>query len=329
VDAYPEIIDVQAVVNTSLPDEAEADRLYDEKKSSDQFGQMESMMRFIVYGSVENGMKIILSRKGFDSANGGIVSPIFEDGTMLSFPIPCNIDSDSYDELFYAGDSYSKILKDLKYKGQVQKCHLDPDLDQERRKTKIEEWFPAFGQIDAAASYLKNIGVKVGDVFLFFGNFHRVEIKNGTYKYMRGTGDFYKDRDLQVIWGYLQVGEIISESEEQQKIWWHPHSRKERVCNSTNVIFKASEKLSFDKTRSGAGLLCFDEKRVLTLKGSNKATWKMNVVYDSEHIYCTTRRKNGAKDTKKGLYYAGIWQELGLYESAACIEWAKNIMSGE
>ena len=33
-------------------------------------------------------MKIILSRKGFDSANGGIVSPIFEDGTMVSFPFP-------------------------------------------------------------------------------------------------------------------------------------------------------------------------------------------------------------------------------------------------
>ena len=32
-------------------------------------------------------MKVILSRKGFDSANGGILSPIFEDGTMLSFPI--------------------------------------------------------------------------------------------------------------------------------------------------------------------------------------------------------------------------------------------------
>ena len=32
-------------------------------------------------------MKIILSRKGFDSANGGIVSPIFEDGTMVSFPV--------------------------------------------------------------------------------------------------------------------------------------------------------------------------------------------------------------------------------------------------
>jgi hypothetical protein len=32
-------------------------------------------------------MKVILSRKGFDSANGGIVSPIFEDGAMISMPI--------------------------------------------------------------------------------------------------------------------------------------------------------------------------------------------------------------------------------------------------
>ena len=43
-------------------------------------------------------MKIILSRKGFDSANGGIVSPIFEDGAMISFPIPSN-DVDTYDSL--------------------------------------------------------------------------------------------------------------------------------------------------------------------------------------------------------------------------------------
>jgi hypothetical protein len=33
-------------------------------------------------------MKIILSRKGFDSTSGGVPSPIFEDGTMISLPIP-------------------------------------------------------------------------------------------------------------------------------------------------------------------------------------------------------------------------------------------------
>jgi hypothetical protein len=33
-------------------------------------------------------MKLILSRKGFDSSTGGIPSPIFPDGRMVSLPIP-------------------------------------------------------------------------------------------------------------------------------------------------------------------------------------------------------------------------------------------------
>lgn len=111
-------------------------------------------------------MKIILSRKGFDSANGGIVSPIFEDGTMISFPIPSG-DTDTYDSLYYNGIPYSKILHDLRYKG-GNHCHVDPDLDLSRRAKEIDGWFPAFGQRDAAASYLKNLCVAPGYIFLFF-----------------------------------------------------------------------------------------------------------------------------------------------------------------
>ena len=156
-------------------------------------------------------MKIILSRKGFDSASGGIVSPIFEDGTMVSFPIPSD-DEDTYDSLYYNGIQYSQILRDLRYKG-GDHCHLDPDLDLGRRRERIDGWFPAFGQRNAAAAYLKNIGVAQGDIFLFFGNFHFVEYQNGTYRYLRDRSDFYREKDLQVIWGYLQVGEIISAPE--------------------------------------------------------------------------------------------------------------------
>ena len=76
-------------------------------------------------------MKVILSRKGFDSANGGIVSPIFEDGTMLSFPIPSkdhDKDKITYNELTCNGVMLYKILADLGYSGN-ECCHLDPDLN--------------------------------------------------------------------------------------------------------------------------------------------------------------------------------------------------------
>ena len=33
-------------------------------------------------------MKLILSRKGFDSQSGGCPSPIFPNGTLYSLPIP-------------------------------------------------------------------------------------------------------------------------------------------------------------------------------------------------------------------------------------------------
>ena len=270
-------------------------------------------------------MKVILSRKGFDSSNGGIASPIFEDGTLISFPIP-SLDKDTYRDLMYKGIEYSKILTDLKYKGGL-RCHVDPDLNQSRRKEQIDGWFPAFGQIDSAASYLKNIGVKKGDIFLYFGNFHCVEKSNERYRYVRKTGDFYKDNDLQVIWGYLQVGEIITDSGKQSEIWWHPHSDKCRLMNKTNVIFRATEKLSFDDRKAGAGLLSFDRKRVLTLESFSKAIWKLNSVYDVNNIY--GNRKNSAREPAKGIYYAGIWQELGLKESEECTEWVKSILDVE
>lgn len=269
-------------------------------------------------------MKVILSRKGFDSANGGIVSPIFEDGAMISMPIPASEDFYTYDDLCYCDSTYRDIIDDLKYKGNTYHCHVDPDLDPCRRKDAVPGWFPAFGQVNAAASYLHNNDISAGDLFLFFGNFHFVERKDGHYRFTRRSGDYYRDNDLQIIWGYLQIGEIISDPEEIRRVFWHPHSADRFNQNKTNVIFRAAEHLSFDDSRSGAGLLSFDEKRVLTLEGAPKATWKMNPVYDTHHIF--GNRKNLAKDPSKGIYYAGIWQELCLMESEECTEWARSMI---
>ena len=270
-------------------------------------------------------MKVILSRKGFDSSNGGILSPIMEDGTPISFPIPSN-DKDSFDDLVYCGQSYAKILQDLNYKENplYPNCHVDPDLTMDRRKFAIDNWRPIFGQVSSSAIYLMNtVKVEVGDLFLFFGNYHKVICNNGKYQYIRKTGDFYSDNDLQLIWGYMQVGNIIRDAEEQQKYQWHPHAFWDFTKEKSNVMFVASEKLSFNTNMPGAGVLKFREDRVLTAKNCNKATWVKRSVYDVDSII--GNRKNASK-TVNGIYYAGIWQELGLKNSSECEDWAKSIV---
>jgi len=267
-------------------------------------------------------MKIILSRKGFDSANGGIVSPIMEDGTLLSFPIPSN-DKDRFDDLVYGDQSYSKILEDLNYKGNPN-CHVDPDLSIDRRKNVIDGWCPIFGQVNSSSAYLmNNVGVEAGDLFLFFGNYHKVRFKDGKYQYIKKTGDFYSDNDLQLIWGYMQVGKIVTDPETQRKYSWHPHSDRDTDKDHSNVMFVAREKLSFDESLPGAGVLTYREDRVLTAKSCNKATWIKRSIYDVDAII--GNRKNASK-IDNGIYYAGIWQELGLRETLDCEEWAKSIV---
>ena len=68
-------------------------------------------------------MKVILSRKGFDTANGGIPSPIMPDGTLLSMPIPSN-DALAFDDLGHGEYTYREILRLLYPKGKYKNCHL-------------------------------------------------------------------------------------------------------------------------------------------------------------------------------------------------------------
>jgi hypothetical protein len=50
-------------------------------------------------------VKIILSRKGFDSAAGGYANPILPDGTLLSLPIPDDTASTHFSDLRNSGKS--------------------------------------------------------------------------------------------------------------------------------------------------------------------------------------------------------------------------------
>ena len=81
-------------------------------------------------------MKLILSRKGFDSSCGGQASPIMPDGTLLSLPIPDDKDIIPFSSLKWGEMSYLDIIQSLrprvKYTN-ISKCHLDPDIRKDIR----------------------------------------------------------------------------------------------------------------------------------------------------------------------------------------------------
>src|SRR5580658_3921620 len=132
-------------------------------------------------------MKIILSRKGFDLSAGGVPSPIFPDGTMISLPIPDKASTIAYENI--AGNvcaSVGELVRDLARIPPTHRAHLDPDLSS-HSVPRERGWRPLFGQVGAAEKHLENQGVGTGDVFLFFGLFRAVEESDGGWRYVRGS----------------------------------------------------------------------------------------------------------------------------------------------
>ena len=262
-------------------------------------------------------MKIILSRKGFDSLNGGCASPIMPDGTLLSLPIPSK-DKLTYADIAYQGLPYDQLLKQLNPQKKYHNCHLDPDIYQGLRTTTIPpNWQPAFGQIGGPQGELQNHDVGKDDLFLFFGWFRQVRRANdGSFGYATNAPE------LHVIFGYLQVERVLTKPEEIASYNWHPHADSSRCNDKSNALYLARKTLSFDKSKPGWGVLDFSEKRILTMQGCSKATWREIPALMPENI--VSKRKNNAKN--QGIYYQGIWQELILKENSTSEQWANSVL---
>jgi hypothetical protein len=223
-------------------------------------------------------VKIILSRKGFDSAAGGYPSPYFvENNRLLSFPIPedesNSIDTGrTYADLRYdKNSSYLDIMKQLglkKFEGRY--AHLDPDVNAAVLDHRKNDWRGLFGQSSSAQAHLNNKGVKSGDLFLFFGWFRGVIKTANGYKYVSGT-------DKHIIWGYLQVEEIQRiEHRKDYEAWKleHPHYYYKHREQNTGYIARKS--LSFAPHLPGYGTFNYKNGLVLTSPGQKKrSVWRL------------------------------------------------------
>src|SRR5690554_4385876 len=104
-----------------------------------------------------DGMKLILSRKGFDSSAGGVPSPIFPDGRLLALPIPDASSTSRYRDIAYEGITLGDLVAPLT-RGKVlpdDGAHLDPDLI-DKMLPRRPDWRPLFGQIGPAQGHLRN-----------------------------------------------------------------------------------------------------------------------------------------------------------------------------
>ncbi len=222
-------------------------------------------------------MKLILSRKGFDSSSGGVPSPIFPDDRLLSLPIPDKNSPVAYRDIFHNGNSIGKLVSDLT-KGRIRpdyRAHIDPDLVA-ASLPRMPGWRPIFGQTGQAQSHLRNNNVGVGDLFLFFGLFQRVQILNGSYKWAQDA------KPCHVIWGWLQVAEVLhlGKSQPQGYEWaqYHPHFNRE--ADSNNVVYVSRQRLQInenDREVPGAGAFTKFHRclQLTSSKGNKLSEWQL------------------------------------------------------
>lgn len=197
--------------------------------------------------------RIIFSRKGFDSSSGGCPSPILPDGRLLSLPIPDARSQVSFADINHQGIALGDRIPGLTRQRlqAISGAHIDPDLNAEALPRK-PGWRPVFGQSGAAQGHLKNQGVDVGDLFVFFGLFRPVIDTDDGWRFDQTQPPRH------VIWGWLQIGDIHSvDTLDAAALPWaryHPHFRWQG--DPSNTLYLASDSLELDETPSdlpGAG----------------------------------------------------------------------------
>ena len=157
-------------------------------------------------------MRIILSRKGFDTGSGGAPSPIIS-GRPVSLPIPTGRRSATTYENLGLGEIVERVTR-----GKIDRdhlCHEDPMFTRGQC---------LFGQCGAAQSHLRNRGVGIGDVFLFFGLFSDEHARERHHR----------------IFGYLRVDDMVRPSMGELGELDRPHPHTLGEWNENNTVYRGT-----------------------------------------------------------------------------------------
>ena len=226
--------------------------------------------------------RIILSRKGSDSAWGGQSSLLINETKLISLPIPESSKlfppgKDAENHLRYENlpehqeiGAFSKHLPKVSASTFV---HLDPDIRPELRSENANCDELLFGQTGKAQSHLENHGVGRESLFLFFGWFQSAEYIAGEWKRM--------PPNEHIIWGWFQVEDIFPVENREQAAAvvaklkcakHHPHVSDWERYGAKNRLYRAKKSLSFAPELPGAGVFDWREPLTLTERCTKETT---------------------------------------------------------
>jgi putative DNA base modification enzyme with NMAD domain len=288
-------------------------------------------------------VRLILSRKGFDSSSGGCPSPIFPDGSMLALPIPDKSSTVRYSELTWHRRNVGELVERLTRGKQraTHFAHLDPDLRAEL-KPRAPGWRAALGQEGGSQSHLRNQSVGVGDLFLFWGLFQRF-----------GDDLRPRGRPIQALWGWLQVAtaadvasEIVPALEAPAWEWAaaHPHvtiRKGQQARKKPNVLYVASEQLDLPGFRNarvpGAGVFerFRDELQLTADPDRSLSIWSLPRWFAPGRRVPLTYHHAPDRWTEQGdrvlLRTVGRGQEfvLDADEYPEALAWARTLITAE
>lgn len=276
-------------------------------------------------------MKIVLSRKGFDSSSGGYPSIIYDD-KIISFPIPETGTEDNYKCLQTdLGITYGELFSELNVKAKTgfNTAHVDPDIYRNiRGHIKREKgWNGIFGQDDSAQSHLANCGITEDAphcLLLFFGWFQFAEKKNGKMNYQKS--DDYPN-GFHALYGFMEVGRIIDVKDVHNIPAYakdHTHVKNKSNRKGHNKLYLPIEcsRIGLKKT---CGVFKFKDDLILTKVGeSRRSYWKLDKCFKG--IKMTYHRE---VDDPENFKSVGRGQEFVIQDNyvSQMNTWAVNLIN--
>ncbi|OYU82598.1 MAG: hypothetical protein CFE24_14750 [Flavobacterium sp. BFFFF2] len=268
-------------------------------------------------------MKIIFSRKGFDSTSGGKPSLVVEN-KIITFPIPqANTGVFYKDLLTPMGVNYDTLFHDIGIH-QFSEAHVDPDLNPNIYGTKRPKgWRGVFGQDDSSQTHLSNENVCEKDLFLFFGWFQFGSIVNGKYAY---TSNKKNPEGFHMLWGFLETGKPIKVENDKIPEWASKHTHvinKHLQDNSNNTLYPAAEASSIG-LKETFGIFTFSEDLILSNPGK-RSNWKLDKFFKNKKI--SHHGKDAKINDPNHFQSVGRGQEFVFEESKEIEKWAVGLIN--